>query len=60
MKNGLRIGSMVIGLLIIGSINFKSDFTTFGDYMAFILGVGLPMLMVILPVVFEFIERMRR
>ena len=60
MKSGLRIGSMIIGFIIIGSINFKSDFTVFGDYLAFLLGVGLPMLMVILPVVFEFIERTRK
>jgi hypothetical protein len=60
MKSGLRIGSMIIGFIIIGSINFKSDFTAFGDYLAFLLGVGLPMLMVILPVVFEFIERTRK
>lgn len=51
---------MIIGFIIIGSINFKSDFTAFGDYLAFLLGVGLPMLMVILPVVFEFIERTRK
>jgi len=60
MKSGLRVGSMLIGLLILSSIKFTSDFTAIGDYIAFIMGICFPMLMIILPVVFEFIERNRR
>jgi len=51
---------MVIGLIILGSIRFTSDFTAFGDYLAFLFGVGTPMAMILLPVIFEFIERNRR
>ena len=60
MSTKLRIASMVIGLIILGSIHFTSDFTAFGDYLAFLFGVGTPMAMILLPVIFEFIERNRR
>lgn len=59
MRSSLRVVSVVMGCLLLTSTRFKSDFTPFNVFIAFAFVVGLPMLLIIVPVILEFLERKR-
>lgn len=51
---------MIAGIVFLFGMKFESDFSTFKDFVATIICVGFPVFLITLPVVLEFMERMRK
>ena len=60
MTSGLRTVCMIVGIVLLFGMRLKSDFTTLKDFLAVIICLGFPVFLIALPVVLEFIERIRR
>lgn len=59
MKSGLRIASLVMGIVIFFGMEYKTDFTQISDFILFPVIMGVPLSLILVPVFLEYFERKR-
>ena len=57
MSSGLRVACFVMGVIVLFGMKFETDFKNINDFFAAIIAIGFPLILMIVPVVLEYLER---